>query len=317
MKAVFLSEIKSFSSQKGIGLISAIMIITALTSLILVMARFSWTNGRRNALESGNEKAFYLSESGIEYALKRSVDLNNWNWNQSGNYAGGKVIVSVSYTGRDTVQIKSRSESGNTAKCNSLFLNVINPLNYSVYISGKVNGTIGYDSIERLRFDVLLLPSMNLDSLKQVAQNQGYYYTKNATIDNHSPDFKYWSNPYNHNKDATVIYAEKNLIIDKTDRKIGAIFVVMGKLILQNSKGLEGIFFMANPSSKQVVDCQGKKSQHILQGAVTGNTDINSSNGSHGPELTVYYNNDFIEKFYTYSLTNSLIIKKINWVANY
>lgn len=317
MKTNFSLEIDCMSSERGIGLVSALMIITALTSFIVIIAGFSWTNSHKNALEASNGKAFYLAESGIQYALQRSITLNEWDWNQSGNYADGKVTVSVLPGEGNEILIRSRAEMENTAKCNSLLLNVFNILNYSVFISGEVNGIIGYDSFDHLYFNSTSLPAMELDSLKQVAQSQGNYFDKNETIDNHSPDYKFWSNPSDHNQNATIVYAEQNLTIDKTNKGIGAIFVVMGDLVLQDSKSIDGVIYMANTSSMQTVDCKGNKAQHTLQGAVIGNTDINSADGRHGPELTVYYDDIYIEKFYTYSITGPSIIEKVSWTAIY
>ncbi|MBE9491732.1 MAG: hypothetical protein IMY70_02510 [Bacteroidetes bacterium] len=318
MKIIFTSEIDKPSAESGIGLVAAIAFITIFTSLILIMARYIWTNSHRNALAAGDEKAYYIAESGIEYAVKKSLDLDNWNWNENGNYAEGTVSVSVSSLGEDTVLISSHSQVGITAKRNSLLLYVINLMDYSVYVSGILNGSLGYDSIERLRFDAPQLPLMSLDSLKQVAQAQGRYYNNNLSINNGTPAFGFWSNPGDHDQDANVVYVEKNLVISKTNATIGGIFVVMGKVTMQWSKSINGIIYMANPSSTKSVVCQSFFTYRTLYGGIIGNANIKSTTGWFGPRLTVYYNSTFLEKFYTYSLQpDPVIIEKISWVSDY
>lgn len=318
MKLIFSSEIDKPSAESGIGLVAAIAIVTILTTLILIMARYIWTNSHRNALAAGDEKAYYIAESGIEYAVKKSLDLDNWNWNENNNYADGTFSVSVSSISGDTVLISSRSQAGNTAKRNSLLLNVINFMDYSVYVSGVLTGDLGYDLIERLCFSALQLPPMDLDSLKQVAQAQGRYYSNNLTIDNSTPAFGFWSNPADHDQDANVVYVEKNLRIRKTDAAIGGIFVVGGKTTLRYTQDINGIIYMANESSIKRIECQQPNTYRTVYGGIIGNADIISGSDVLGPKLTVYYNSTFLEKFYTYSLLpDPAIIEKISWVSDY
>ncbi len=318
MKIIFTSEIDKPTAESGIGLVATIVIVTILTTLILIMARYIWTNSRRNALAASGEKAYYIAESGIEYAVKKSLDLDNWNWNENNNYTDGTFSVSVSSIGGDTVLISSRSQAGNIAKRNSLLLNVINFMDYSVYVSGVLTGDLGYDLIERLRFSALQLPSMDLDSLKQVAQAQGRYYSNNLTIDNSTPAFGFWSNPGDHDQDANVVYVEKNLRIRKTDAAIGGIFVVLGKATLRYTQDINGIIYMANESKIKRMECHNPNTYRTVYGGIIGNADIISGSGVLGPKLTVYYNSTFLEKFYTYSLLpDPVIIEKISWVSNY
>jgi hypothetical protein len=317
MKTIFTSETKHSSSESGIGLVAAIAIISILTTLILIMARYIWTNSRRNALEAFNEKAYYIAESGIEYAIKKSLQIFNWDWNENNNFADGTFSVSVSSSGGDTVLIRSGSQVGNTAKSNSLLLNVINLMDYSVYVSGDLDGPIGYDSIDRLRFNASQLPSMNLDSLKQVAQVQGRYYHNSVTIDDGTTAFGFWSDPGDHEKDANVVYVEKNLTIRKSNATIGGIFVVLGKVTLRDSEDINGIIYMADESSTNRMECDNHNSYRTIYGGIIGNADIITGSGM-GPYLTVYYNSTFLEKFYTYSSQpEPAFIERISWVSEY
>jgi hypothetical protein len=318
MKTISTFEIKNRSSERGIGLVPAIIIISIFTSLILIMARYSWTNSHRNALEALNEKAYYLSQSGIEFALKKSLDNNNWNWNQSGKYGGGEVNVSVLPQGVDTILIQSYCKVHNTAKQNSLLLYMINLMNYSIYVSGSRDGNIGCDSENYLRFNQSQLPLMNLDSLKQIAKAQGRYYTNNQIINNGSPAFGFWSNPGDHAKDANIVYAEKNLTINKTNADIGGIFVVMGNFTMSGKGEINGIIYMANSLSTKLVQCSGGKTTRTIYGAIIGNTDVKSRGGPFNPEITVYYNSTFLEKFYNYSVNqNPSVINKLSWISDY
>lgn len=318
MKITFTSEIDRSSTESGIGLIATVLIISVFTSLILIMARYNWANSNMNALEAVNKKVYYIAESGIEYALKRSLNNKNWNWSQNGSFGGGNVSISVLPLAGDTVLIRSISEMDIAAKSHSLLLDVINLMDYSVYVSGSLNGSLGYDSITRLRFDAPVLPKMNLDSLKQVAQSQGAYSAHNLTIDKKTSAFEFWSNPGDHSQNANVVYVEGDLTLKDAKGRIGGIFVVMGKLKLEGYDDFNGIIYMADSSSEESVECKAKKTNRTLYGGIIGNTAISSESTKSGPELTVYYDSIFLEKFYTYSLqTDPVIVDKISWVSNY
>jgi len=300
------------------SLVGVVLLTTLFTSLILVMATFIWTNTRMNALVAGEISTYYLTESGLEYALRRSLDLNNWNWSLNGNYGGGQVSISVSNVNGDTMQIISQAKNGITAKQSTLNLKMINFLNYSVYVSGDNYGILGYDSPHYIRFNVDQLPLLDLDSLKSVAKDQGHYYKNNLTISNSTPAYEFWSNPLNHDQDANITYVEKDLTVTKTNEAIGGIFVVEGDITLNGIQNINGILYLANSKSKSLVLCTGFLTYRSIYGGIIGNSDIQGGIGLFGPRLRVFYNSTFLEKFYTYTLDgNSYVLHKLSWVSNY
>jgi len=318
------SAMKSFCAipdqnrQAGFGLIAAIMVITLFSLLAVIIATYQLTNNQMNGLTASEIKSFYIAESGIEYAIAKSLNTNEWNWNLDEDYAGGRLSVEVSSLPDNNFQISSRSQIGKYGAWHSQLLYFFNYLDYSVFVNGDNLDALGYDDINRLRFNQDMLPVMNVDSLKLIAIKQNHYYSKNLTIDNSYPATDFWSDPHDHFKDAIVYFVERNLTITKFNENIGGIFVVFGNVTIQYTGDIYGVIYMADEKHTSEVTGSGSLTNKNLYGGVVGNTDINAGYSLLGLRLNIYYNSTIQEKFYTYSANNkSYIFKKLQWTRNY
>jgi hypothetical protein len=304
--------------QAGFGLITAIMVTTFFSLLAVIIASYQLTNSQMNGLSASENKAFYIAESGIEYAIAQSLHTNNWNWNLDENYAGGSLTIDVKTLIDNNIQISSKGRIGKYGAMHTQLLYLFNYLDYSVFVSGDNLDALGYDDSNRLRFNQEMLPVMNIDSLKRIAVEQNHYYSKDLTINNSSPATDFWSDPADQNKDATIYFVEKDLTISKFNENIGGIFVVFGDVTIQYIHDIYGVIYMADEKHTGEVTASGWLTSKNLYGGVVGNTDINGGYSLLGLRLNIYYNSTIQEKFYTYSEnTKPYILKKLLWTKNY
>ena len=56
------------------GLVGVIFIIILFSMFLVSMSTYLITNQKMNALNAIKKKTFYLSESGIEFAIRKSID---------------------------------------------------------------------------------------------------------------------------------------------------------------------------------------------------------------------------------------------------
>jgi hypothetical protein len=305
-------------SEEGIGLVAVIIIITIFTTLAIIVSSYLWTNNKMNGFMASQKKAFYIAESGIDFAIRKSLDTANWDWSQSGNYGGGNISVTISSLGDDSVRISSVSQVGEYGKKHTADLSVINLMDYSVYITGTNLNVLGYDLLDHLRFNTNVQPVLDLDSLKAVAQAQGHYDPNNLTISNGTPRTRFWSNPGDHSQDATIHYIEGNLTISKSNDPMGGIFVVKGNVTLKDIQDLYGVIYMANDSQTKTVAGKNKFTKRRIYGGIVGKCDLNGGSGFYGPRISVYYNATVLSKFYTYAVhPEPVILEKLLWTQNY
>ncbi|MEJ2053414.1 MAG: hypothetical protein P8X42_05795, partial [Calditrichaceae bacterium] len=110
MKHKYTCEIDPSDPQAGMGLIAVVFILTLFSALAVVIATYLVSNERMNGLAAVEKKTFYLAESGIEYAIQRSFDQDDWDWVQVVNYNGAQIDISVSRLGGDSVRIVSGAQ---------------------------------------------------------------------------------------------------------------------------------------------------------------------------------------------------------------
>jgi len=324
LKQKYLFEIDCHNPEAGMGLVSVIIIITILSIFLIPISTYLITNQKMNALVAIQKKTFYLSESGIEFAIKKSIDTNNWEWTQILNHGGGTITIEVTNVNGDTSKITSTARMGPYGSEHVQYLSGTGGSQiseFSVNISGENLNALGYDDLSRLNFNSTDLPEMNLDSLENIARLQGNYDNNNLTIDNNSPSSDFWSDPSDHSKDATVYFIRRNLTITKNNGPIGGIFVVLGNVYLDmffNTQDIYGVIYMADDRRMRVIESSGIFNARKLYGGIIGNTNIDAGTGFLGYNLSVYYDLEVISKFYTYSMNSaSSGITKLNWAMIY
>jgi len=312
---IILQSETEFNSESGMSLVAVIVITTLFTSLVLVMATQQWANSNMNAIVASEQKSYYVAEAGIEFAIRRSMDLDTWSWTYNGAFGGGNVAINVSQLGGDSVQIVSTGQVGTSAKSNRQVINVVNFADYSVFIEGSTSGWFWSDASRReTGVSVDEMPIMNLDSMRTVSQNQGRYHGSDYTITSGSTPWTFWNNPGDHSQDANIIWVEGDLEITWSNFLSQGIFVVMGDVKISGWGLFNGIIYCPNPTTQSLVRTT-IFSVTILSGAVVGNTDIY---GNFLALLTVSYNSSFVNKFYTYALnSDNLKIERLSWASIY
>ncbi len=146
---IILSETKNHS-QYGMSLVAAIVITTLFTSLVSIMATYQWANSRMTAIVAGEQKAYYLSESGTEYALKSLKDSANWRAGVTNVVLGdGKFTITIEDSTTipalsDSLLVSSVAEAGVTAKKIQVLCLVSDvDFKYSAYAGDEIDFTTG------------------------------------------------------------------------------------------------------------------------------------------------------------------------------
>ena len=313
----FMSETK-FRNERGISLVAAVFIIILLSTIAVAVSTYVWANSRMNALTAGEIRALYAAESGREYAIRRSSDISNYNWTQNDTYAGANVTMTVTTLGSDSVEFQSRARYGVTARQITHTVSLIDFTQYSVYITGVNQSIIGFDSADRLRYEVTRLADINIDSLEAVAISQGRYYSGNLTVTNSTATLNFWSNPLNQNQNANIIFVEKNLTVEKNNGPLRGIYVVKGNITFKNAGTVEGVLYLARDTGTSRVNCNGNSTFRTILGGIIGRTNLKGEKTGWWPRLTVNYSNVFISKFYTYTINNTTqYIENLSWQLDY
>lgn len=310
---ILQSEIKDF--EQGMSLVAVIVITTLFTSLIMVMATQQWANSNMNALVANEQKAYYVAEAGIEYAIRRSIDNDNWNWSLSGAFADGNVSLNVAALGEDSIRIISTGQVGISAKRNVQILNVIDLTYYCVFIAGSIWGWFYTPDWDKVRTNVTDLPTMNIDSMRSVSQSQGRYHSGNYTVNHIITPWSFWSNPGNHNQDANIIFVEGNLTFPWYNLISRGIYVVNGNVKFAGINQVLGVVYLPNSTSTSQVSSNLLTLLPTVYGGIFGNSHII---GAFFGTIRVFSNMAHVTKFYTYAQNeNFLQIKRLVWTSVY
>jgi hypothetical protein len=304
-----LSEIDK-TNQRGASLIFAIIFTTLFTIMIYVMATMFRTNSRMDALTIGEQRSFYLAESGLEYAVKQSAATSSYNWQDTLNYQGGEIIVDVATVNGDTVLFTSTGKYGLAAKRNALIISSRNfATDYSVYISGEINGTL-YGDIDLFRTNQTDFIDINLAGLKALAQSQGTYYTQANKSINWKSSCSFWQNPSDPNSPPNVIYAEKNLTIQGPSGVICGIIVSAGGWIKFKYDGIvNGIVYIADEQERNL-NGTGQVNGVVINGGVVGHIKFLAQG-----QFTANINSTYLSAFYNYATDPSQLVQitRLNW----
>jgi hypothetical protein len=303
------------NSENGMSLIAALIVVTLFTSLILVMATQHWANTNMNALSAAQARAFYLTESGIDYSIRNSMVTSVWDWSGNINLNGETIDIVSTEVGDDSVTIVSTGQSANlTARQNSLLIRRQDLRDNSVYVSGSLIGFLWGDPND-FDFNQATMPAMNIDSMRTVSQAQGFYHAGNYTINTDENPTSFWSDPTDWSKDASIVFVEGNLTVKGSNTVIYGIYVVFGTIKFQSNGDIRGVIFMANSTSKHI-HATGHVSRTIYGGMV-GNGKIMSTPPTFN--LTCYIDDDYITKFYTYALDLSTVVQleRLSWQPVY
>jgi TM2 domain-containing membrane protein YozV len=308
-----LSEINK-NDQRGASLIFAIIFTTLFTVMIYVMATMFRTNTRMDALTIGEQQSFYLAESGLEYAVKKSTVTSSYNWQDTLNYEGGEIIIDVASMSGDTVLFTSTGKYGMAAKRNTLAISSRNfATDYAVYISGDINGTL-YGDIDLFRTNQTDFIDINLATLKALAQSQGTYYTQANKSINWKSSCSFWSDPSDPNSPPNVIYAEKNLTIEGPSGKICGIIISAGGWIKFKYDGIvNGIVYIADDHERNL-NGTGQVNGVVINGGVVGSIKFLAQG-----QFTANINSTYLSAFYNYATDPSQLVQinRLNWQSVY
>lgn len=317
-----LSGINFPESQKGASLAFVIIVVMIFTIFVATLATRVNTNSRMNVLTGSEVRAMYLVESGMEYAIRNSVTNSNFSWTDTVNYNGGSFEVNVTLPATDTAIVEVVGRFNQTAKKSTYILNITDLTGYTMYTQGDIYtrpfSGVWTDDIDRIQRNTSGVPDLDLDSLRSVAQSQGNFYSGNTQVNGTFvfPSNSFWSDPGDHDKDATVVYVEGNLKIKSSLCVLNGIFVIEGDLKYDNFglQQINGVVYFPTESNRSVFRV-GVLTILDLYGGVVGNFDLNTQPFS---LVGLIYNSTFLEKFYSYSLNDDFFqIAPVSWIVDY
>lgn len=307
--------------ERGSALSSMILLISILTIMGLTLTLILQNNAKISATDSDSMRAFYAAQSGIDYAVKASLNTMNWHWsapNQS--IAGSAVTINVEDNTiipalNDTLQVRIKAVHGQAASNQVFRLRLIDISGYAVYISGSLNDVSVRDSAGTVNNSLAyeyasVLPDIDINKLKEMAISQGHYFNSSLTLDNGSSyptgnDASYYHPRPNGVPSDTpnVVYIEGDLEV-KNSASIYGIVVVQGDVRLKNSQKLEGILYLPSPVS--VVEPQDVTlyNKENVYGGIFGGANV-EGNGNPG-KINVYFRSSYIQKFFRNFSTNGM-----------
>jgi Tfp pilus assembly protein PilX len=309
MNTIF-SNIKK---EKGSTLIAVIFFVSTLTLAGLVMVQFVQNNSNLIAVDAQAANAFYSAQSAIDYAVKKSLNTNNWHWSANNQtIASGTASINVEDSTiynylKDTLQVRVLITSGNASSRQIFRMRLTDISGYAVYISGNLNDVTINDSAGNpnpsLAYDhATELPEIDTYKLKQMAIAQGHYFSGSLSLSNGASyptgtDANFYHPRPNGVPSDTpnVVYIEGNLEV-KNSAQIFGIIVVNGDVDLKNSQKLEGILYLPSPVSvvQQDVDMHNKES---IYGGIFGGANVEGLGNE--SKINVYYRASYVKKFFS------------------
>lgn len=302
-------------NQKGMILITFIILLSVLSVFLLIAGKYLWINSRVLAQKNMREQAFYLAGSGLDYAIANACSQSNWNWSKKISYHNGTFTVNVSEVSGDTVHVNSMGQVATMIRIQSLLLKVVDYLGFSVFIKGSVEN-IGFDDPARIRVNSNTLMDMDLASLLETAMAQDNYYKNNLIVDEDFFEENQEATRYN-NGFLPVYYIEKNFIGKKNIGDLVGIFVVMGDAILKGCGNLYGVFYFPESGKRHKMSSRSPFDIIQIYGGVFGDVDIVGKNGINGKTINIYYNKNILERFFKFSDGGSpQMVERLRWMAN-
>lgn len=314
---------KTLYNEKGSTLIVVIFFVTTLTLAGLTLVNFVQNNSKVVAVDTQTARAFYTAQSAIEFAVRKSLNTNNWHWTVNNQViANGMATINVEDSTvvaylKDTLQVRVLATSNNIASRQMYRLRLADISNFAVYVSGNlndvtINDSAGNENPSLAQDYATELPEMDTERLKQMAIAQGHYFNGSFSVSN---GVSYPSGNdasfYHPRPDGTpsdtpnVVYVEGNLEV-KNSGQIFGIIVVNGDVSLKNSQKLEGILYLPSPVSvvQQDVDLHNKES---VYGGIFGGANVEGLGNE--DKINVYYRASYVKKFFAlYSTTGSSYI---------
>lgn len=244
----------NYKNQNGFSLIAVILIITFFVVLVLALATQIETGSRVNVIGTDQQKSFYLAESGIEYAIRRSKLNADWDWNDNVSFANGTMEIEVDSISPERSQIKVKGLNGITAARNDLIIKRPNHHFFGLYIYGDADDLVYGDS-ESFQTNQHTLPEMEIDSLRAISKKQGanHFFNDDQEFDGFSADWAFYSDEQHTQKDAEVIFVDGDLDI-KGNVSLNGILIVSGDLIVQNEStlNLNGVLYFPGPAYSEI-----------------------------------------------------------------
>ncbi len=267
-------------SNTGASLVSAIVAVTFFTALVLILATQNQTGSKRSTITVNRQRAFYLAESGIEYGIRHSKQLNDWNWSKTVNFDDGKVKIEVDSVSETSSLISATGITGITAARSMQLLRIPNIVPYALYISGSSDDVIGGDQLY-FKFEQENIPEMDTDSLEATALNQGesHYFAEEEELNDYTTSWDFWSDPDNHLLDASIMYFKEELKIKK-NTTLNGILVLEKNLVLDKKAKLtvNGVLFFASSEMAVIKNKDDEEHDNGHDGGHDNDKDSGKSN---------------------------------------
>lgn len=313
------NSILHINNEKGATLIAVIFFVSTLTLAGLVMVHFVQNNSKVIALDAQTARAFYTAQSAVDYAVRKSLNTQNWHWSASNQaIANGAASINVEDSTiynylKDTLQVKVLATSGNASSRQIFRMRLTDISGYAVYISGNLNDVTINDSAGNpnpsLAYDhATELPEIDTYRLKQMAMAQGHYFSGSLSLSNGASyptgaDANFYHPRPNGVPSDTpnVVYIEGNLEV-KNSAQIFGIIVVNGDVVLKNSQKLDGILFLPSPVSVvQQVDMDNKET---VYGGIFGGANVEGNGNTN--KININYRSSYVKKFFSSYAINGL-----------
>lgn len=266
-------------SQRG----SLLFTFTAMVMFIgvfgVTIATLTVAENRMQIVNSEGQKGFYAAQSGLEYGIKRILagdTLNNWTENNLDSGDGMTSDVEVTLLGTDSLLIRAFGKSSYNAKTLETTVILNDASKYAVYGEDSIEVVVTRDSLPgpdnpNLRYQFApVMPEFDVNELRAIAQNNGYYYSNDLIVDaSFSPP------------SGTIVFVEGELKFVEGNWENEIHFVSMGDVVLsssfQNSPNMYMSIYQANPY----------KSVHLEQSQEAGeNVDFDIIDGNVIPTET-------------------------------
>ncbi|MCB0834420.1 MAG: hypothetical protein KDC45_13220, partial [Bacteroidetes bacterium] len=260
----------------------------------------------------GVKQAFQVSQAGIDYAVRRSFNTNNWHWSATHTgFSGGTVNLTVEDSTivaslKDTLQVLVTATAGGSSSKQIYRIRMSDISAYAAYISGDLNSKVtvrdsdGTANPARAFDFATEMPTIDSDLMKQIAISQGHYFSSSYSMPNGGiypphPDSGFYHVRANGTVSDTpnVVYIQGDLEV-KNGAQIAGIIVVTGDVDLKNSQRVNGILYLPNPVS--VVKDVDLYNKERVYGGIIGSGNIT---GMGDPDkISIYHIQSYLSRFY-------------------
>ncbi|MCZ6820264.1 MAG: hypothetical protein O7G31_12360, partial [Calditrichaeota bacterium] len=262
------------------------------------------TENRVSVINYEAVQARYLTEAGIEYAIKVVASGGTLSASETVSIANGSVGLSATLSAGSALigAVGHVNSSQKRTQVNILYRPPIS--DSAIYATGDITNVDALDEGGNPDPDLIIdnaptLPPIETQAMIDTATAQGHVEPGPFIPSHGYPNFNF----YYSGTIPNITYVQGDMEV-QGGRTIYGIFVVEGNVRLNGASRVEGVLYMVTPNTV-VLYGGGSPTESSVTGGIIANGDVDGS----GNHITVHYKSEYMESFGVFEDRTNPIMK--------